>query len=733
MKNMKTRSLALLICNASIIAMVLVPFTFMVNIPEARAATCNITGTETVNAAYVSTNSCTSIDLAGTFVVTWDGAIDLGGGTVTVSSGTVTFSGALDVGANDDVVIASGATITHAASNATGVDIDARNVTVTGDIDVDEKGCQGVAASDGYGPNASNVCVILTAGDSLGGAGDGHATIAGHQGAGYGGSGGLGQSTGIDTGGATYGSATAPTHLGSSGGGTWSGAGGHGGGSVRLNATGTFTHNGLISANGGDGVAWNGGSGGGSGGSVYITVAGALSGSTGTFSADGGDGGDDADDEGGGGGGGRVSLSYGSSTFDSGGDGLDSSNFTVIAGTATGSGVAGDLGTVYVKDTTTSDVTVYHGFEFDTDFSANSFTVGTATANLYCDGSTDTTPSLTTTTTIALQGTFDCTHASVTGFDTAAGTGVTLSNLAATLSATNIWTMDDAVSVTLASASINSNVQWTNMTTLSIDATSSISANSLGCQGVAAGDGFGPDVAGDGTCKQGVAYGGAGDGHAAIAGHQGAGYGGSGGLGQSTGLNAGGATYGSATAPTHLGSSGGGTWSGAGGHGGGLVRLSITGTFTHNGSISVDGGDGEVWNGGGGGGSGGSVYVTAGSVIEDGGATGAFSADGGDGGDDADDEGGGGGGGRIRIEYGADSDSLVGDLTAVAVAAGGAATGTAVAGSTGTLSTADIYGPSISTAVTDDDDGDGQIDRIVLAMTEDVESATVAGADFTLS
>ncbi|MBT3230604.1 Ig-like domain-containing protein [Candidatus Uhrbacteria bacterium] len=296
----------------------------------------------------------------------------------------------------------------------------------------------------------------------------------------------------------------------------------------------------------------------------------------------------------------------------------------------------------------------------------------------------------------------------------------------------DIWTMNDAVPVTLASSTINSNVQWTNMTTLSIDASSTINANERGCVSAGTYNGYGPD--GSNVCTLSTAGYGAGF-NATSKGVEGAGHGGTGGAGSTT--SGAGATYGSNTAPVLLGSSGGNVTAAAlGGSGGGLVRLDVSGSFTHNGSITADGGDGGVVDTGdkaAGGGSGGSIYVTAGSVIEGGGATGTFSADGGAGANDNVTDGGGGGGGRVRVGYGADADSLVAGLSAGGVAAGGAATGTAVAGSTGTLSTADIYGPSISTAVTNDADADGQIDTIVLTLSEDVTGGTVAGADFTLS
>jgi len=67
----------------------------------------------------------------------------------------------------------------------------------------------------------------------------------------------------------TYGSAPAPTDLGS-GGGVYNVYTGVGGGAIRLIVTGTLTNNGIISANA---APVTGAGGGGAGGSVYVTTA----------------------------------------------------------------------------------------------------------------------------------------------------------------------------------------------------------------------------------------------------------------------------------------------------------------------------------------------------------------------------------------------------------------------------------------------------------------------------
>lgn len=118
----------------------------------------------------------------------------------------------------------------------------------------------------------------------------------------------------------------------------------------------------------------------------------------------------------------------------------------------------------------------------------------------------------------------------------------------------------------------------------------------------------------------------------------GAGHGGAG--ARSTSGALGGTPYGSITAPLAHGSAGGRGTGGAGGAGGGVVRLSVGGTFTLDGRVSANGLNGVPDNAGGG--AGGSIYLTAGTLA----GQGAILADGGNG---EWIEGGGGGGGRIAL------------------------------------------------------------------------------------
>ncbi|MCP3870849.1 MAG: hypothetical protein GY703_22685 [Gammaproteobacteria bacterium] len=128
----------------------------------------------------------------------------------------------------------------------------------------------------------------------------------------------------------------------------------------------------------------------------------------------------------------------------------------------------------------------------------------------------------------------------------------------------------------------------------------------------------------------------------------GGGYGGKGGDSTpvSSGGSIGGAGYGSIMAPMALGS-GGGNWSvsyGAGGVGGGALRITVGGTLALDGEITTDGGDAAQNSGHcGGGGSGGSIYLIAGILS----GVGQISADGGT---VADSGCGGGSGGRILLD-----------------------------------------------------------------------------------
>ncbi|MFO0874054.1 MAG: hypothetical protein U0575_08800 [Phycisphaerales bacterium] len=119
-----------------------------------------------------------------------------------------------------------------------------------------------------------------------------------------------------------------------------------------------------------------------------------------------------------------------------------------------------------------------------------------------------------------------------------------------------------------------------------------------------------------------------------------------GGGGNSSNGAAGGGAYGTVAQPTTKGSGGGAcTYYGiAGGAGGGVVRLTVAGTLTVDGTIASDGLAGGLYSGtSSGGGSGGSIWIGCDGLY----GTGTIRADGGAGGSPT--KAGGGGGGRIAI------------------------------------------------------------------------------------
>ncbi|HSD12715.1 MAG TPA: hypothetical protein VLC10_04100, partial [Patescibacteria group bacterium] len=637
-------------------------------------------------------------------------------GVITVS-GSKTFTaitGTYDCTATPFLITSTG-TLVLAGNPTTGqiaaVNFGTLTVDSGGKISADAQGCVALLTYYGAGPNGSNVCISNNSG-SLNTYSGGAVNTAG-AGGGHAGPGGT-ASAGSGVAGATYDSATAPTLFGSTGGGANGSLGGaSGGGVVKIGVTGTLTLNGTISANGNSGVPDTSGraTGGGSGGSIYIT-ANTLSGATGLIQAKGGNGGANVA-FGGGGGGGRVAVYVAGGTYT-----FNATNLDVAGGSAGGgSAVAGTKGTVYVKNTTTNAVTIYHGFTFDnSSHFVSSWTEDASAANQYCDAAA-VTPAIHATGAIAFAGTLNC-ATSITSFtidssttlalansssltvngglvlsagsNFSMGTGVTIAgtrtntdiefnipsgnsqtwdSLSLTTAAEGEFITDDAFALTLQNGTaINGNVRWTALTSLTQNFGTSINASGRGCAGTA---NYSSVPNGSNVCAtdSSVAVYGPGAG--------GAGHGGGGGAGStSTGRG----TYDSATTPVLFGASGGGgNSSPTGANGGGLVRIVVTGTVTLNGDISTDGANGTISGANaGGGGAGGAINITAGALN---GTTGTFSAKGGNGADSTND-GGGGGGGRISISHAGGSFAFdASDFTVT----GGTVTGSATAGTKGTV------------------------------------------------
>lgn len=716
----------------------------------ASAATCSITTATVINQAYVTANSCTAIEINGNVSTTWIGTVDLGGGTVTVKSGytmTMGSSSQMVLGANDDFVVESNATTTHLAGDTYGVQITARNVTITGKLSADAKGCNGgrAAGVNGSGPHASTgICTVgATGAGKTGGGGGGGGSAGTH--------GGLG-SAGHGSGGATstiiYGNSLEPILLGSGGGQGYydAGYGGHGGGRIALVVSGTLTVNGSVSASGSDGnrgdYGYNGG-GGGSGGSITI-VATSLTGS-GTVAANGGVGGiGNINNYGGGqGGGGRVAVKYSSSSFALG-------NITASGGVRSG-WINGQNGTTFILDRTVDDgvgtLTITSGFDFPLagDHSRDAIAVSSG-AYLRCPYAATTTSitvhsaawiSLSSATVECASAVSQFTISSAQGLSTTStvmtfsgATSVridvpTWTNVTTTISTTHasgefvvdvdnplefrgfsytgpatastvyatgtFFILNAGSSVSFVSSTIRSNASSTIAGALTLDSNSSLNADGRGClRGKDFVGGYGPHAT-TGVCTYlatGYGKGGTGGGYPG----GGAAHGGAGGKGESWD-SAQTTTYGSSTNPWSYGSGGGsgydafGNTQGEGGNGGGIIRLRVGGATVVSGTVTAKGiyGNNEAayGYGGGGGGSGGSIYLYVGSLSGDGTISAAGGAGGLGGHGGTGNDAGGGGGGRIAIYYSSYSGTA---FSGASVAGGSAATG-AVAGSSGSLYT----------------------------------------------
>ncbi len=586
-------------------------------------------------------------------------------------------------------------TIAHPAE-----DTDGAVVSVAGDMTVNAAGSINV---DSLGFDGGSE---LEVGDGTGG-GTGDKGVGG----GYGGTGG---SNGNDAGGTAHGSLSLPALLGSGGSGTEDGAidskGGDGGGLIKLVVSGTLTHNGTISADGGVGFKVSGGNdraaGGGSGGSIQIS-AGVFAG-TGTIGADGGD----EFGDGGSGGGGRIAVHYDTKTF--------TGTFSATGGQVAAAGEYGGAGTIYLKDNAASvfDLTIDNGATLASastpvsvaaDFGGNTiqnltvnYSSPTFTGSLAPVSFTSTNFDMTITGAFTVPD-FDLTNstATISGSLTASD-AIVLTGSIVTVGDT--FTLDDTL--TLASSSLTVANTLTDLTTtltsISFSGTSSLTVpavttiqdltipsgttvahpaeNTSGLTITApnltvdSGGSINVDSKGfDGGSELEV-----GDGTGGGTGDKGVG-GGYGGTGGSNGNDAGGTAHGSLSLPALLGSGGSGTEDGAidskGGDGGGFVKLVVSGTLTHNGTISADGGIGFKVRGGNdraaGGGSGGSIQISAGVFA----GTGTIGADGGD----KFGDGGSGGGGRIAVHY--DTKTFTGTFSA----SGGQVADTGEFGGAGTI------------------------------------------------
>ena len=238
---------------------------------------------------------------AGAAIVLTNSTADLG--SLSVSGGTLTFSNwttkltATNVSLSGGTIDLPPAFVDGGVSNRVWLSCSNLFIAAGASIDADAAGfAGGLNKEDGHGPG--------------GGGWGGYSS-----GGGYGGRGGMSHENYLSTAGLPYGSTSDPEAPGSGGGvgNNASKRAGAGGGAVKIEASGTVTVNGTITADGGDAPtdSSNKYGGGGSGGGISIACR-EFAGTNGVIRAAGGNRGTAVYD--GGGGGGRIAVNYNPST-----------------------------------------------------------------------------------------------------------------------------------------------------------------------------------------------------------------------------------------------------------------------------------------------------------------------------------------------------------------------------------------------------------------------------------
>jgi len=577
---------------------------------------------------------------AGTFHNTASGVLNVLSDAIIVGSGaTLIEDGDLRGGGLADTVtsftVNSGGSVTHSQGLPSGLSFTVTDtLTVNGSINATSRGYLG-ASNAGHPGLVGETVAGLTGSSGLAGGS-------------YGGLGGQGPG-GVP--GATYGSTTNPTDLGSGGGRPSTGAflnGGNGGGRIDITA-GNIVVNGSILANGGDGQN----AGGGSGGSIRLALltGGSVSGG-GTIQANGGS---NLFASTSGGGGGRVAiLDFAAMT-------LSSNNVRAFPGDAATDGAAG---TVYLESAAQTDgggdliinagnVAGARVTELSSDMASfNSVMVRNGRV-LVAPGADVAVPLvLQTNGVVTNQGTLTLAqfspsnitagtfHNTTTGVLNVQSDAITVGSGVALIEDGDI--RGAGIPDTIGAFTVNSGGTVTHsqglLAGLSFDVTGALTVNAGGSINVNSRGFLGAGAAGNiSFVGQTIA------GQSGSTGNAGGSYGGLGGAGAGSVPNA---TYGSAENPTELGSGGGRTQVGAfvvAGNGGGRVDISA-GSVVVNGSIVANGGNGLNSSGG----SGGSILLTVGGGNVSG--SGVITANGGGGAGNN----GGGGGGRVAIVgYGA--------------------------------------------------------------------------------
>ena len=574
-------------------------------------------------------NTCTN-DGDWHSAATWDGGVPATGQDVAIPSGfsvtitnstasltsltnagTLTFDGWATAVTAATVVVQNGGDITHVANAATTspwdpnarVYIVCTDLTVEngGTMDASALGFKGRSRNTGYGP------------------GRGDAAFA----AGYG---GKGQASIIL--GQTYGSPYAPEDPGSGGGGGWTSVGGHGGGAVRIEASGHVSIDGTIRVDGGNQSKTDAGA--GSGGAIYITCQTFGGSSSGLLSAQGGTSSVSRN-----GGGGRIAIDY--DTAAQAGEPLPQVSYSTTPGNTY---LPDFMGTLALSDATFvahpftefQDVWLYDGITNWTAASlspVNSIGFGESNSLVSISGT------VTVDGNVALglgnYGRLACADLVLTNGGSLAayaGSVTNATNVGAVVSVSNAFYVGS-------NCWVFANSHLTDMGTTLF---------AVGDLTVAAGGGFDADAEGypGGTSRSANTWGngsgcGAGPGYGTYSGGHGASHGGLGGGG------GGGGTYGSSNAPVRRGSGGGAGWTGAGGDGGGAIRIEATNAVVVDGTITAGGGNRK--GGTATAGSGGSILIMCDRFS--GAAGGLLAADGGSAGTQS-----GGGGGRIAVSIG---------------------------------------------------------------------------------
>jgi len=576
---------------------------------------------------------------AGDDVIINGGAVTLANATpeltsFTMGGGTLSFTNWSTKLTATTVTINSG-TMTHEVNSDTNAPWipDARvwivctNLAVNGgSIDVDTKGYSGGAKGySGFGPGAG----IFKSGTSAGSHGGfGGATKAYSQ---------------AHYNSLPYDSAMAPVEPGSGGGANNYGAGGDGGGVVRIEADHAII-NGTITAKGGPSGANH--SSGGSGGSIYISCS-TFAGTNSTLSANGGLGGSTTGSAGSGGGG-RIALVY-DTGLQQAGD-VQHVEFDVRPGEPSFVGEKGDIGTLYFPDNTLLDdnITILNGQLSEVSaWSPTSLTVSNSWIRFPKAGMT-----LTVANDLKLEGTegqlqiggtlvTNMFHVVFFGEPQLStlqvGGNMVLTNggrFTAYAGSTNASTVDYGALVDVTG---DISLATNSIFTLHSDPTNGASVL-VRCNNLTLAQGAMIDAS-----SRGWAGGDKIDG-------TGAGWGPGGGpnswhggtFGGRDGYPGGLIPYGSSNAPALPGSGGGASIYGPGGYGGGLARIDADGDILLNGTINANGED--YWGAHSSGGSGGGILMVADAFT----GTGSMTADGGNGRMNAS----GGGGGRIAVWYG---------------------------------------------------------------------------------